>query len=102
MLIMYKMLQACRHERDEAEQKLAKVTADNDGLVQRLVDMKATEVERMNEVNRTCDEMVGSLSSSVHLKTSCFWSSSAIQCMSPVNACIFGAYYQSIKQLQYC
>ena len=52
------LLQTFRHERAEAEQKLNKLTADNDQLVQRLVEMKATEVERMNEVNRTCDEMV--------------------------------------------
>jgi len=52
------LLQTSRHERAEAEQKLNKLTADNDQLVQRLVEMKATEVERMNEVNRTCDEMV--------------------------------------------
>lgn len=52
------LLQTSRHERAEAEQKLNKLTADNDELVQRLVEMKATEVERMNEVNRTCDEMV--------------------------------------------
>ena len=51
-------LQTSRHERVEAEQKLSKLTAENDELVQRLVEMKATEVERMNEVNRTCDEMV--------------------------------------------
>ena len=53
-----RLLQTSRHERAEAEQKLNKLTADNDQLVQRLVEMKATEVERMNEVNRTCDEMV--------------------------------------------
>ncbi len=52
------LLQTSRHDRAEAEQKLNKLTADNDQLVQRLVEMKATEVERMNEVNRTCDEMV--------------------------------------------
>ena len=51
-------LQTSRHEREEAEQNLTKMTADNAELVQRLVEMKATEVERMNEVNRTCDEMV--------------------------------------------
>jgi hypothetical protein len=55
------LLQASRHDRAEAEQKLNKLTADNDQLVQRLVEMKATEVERMNEVNRTCDEMVSHL-----------------------------------------
>ncbi|DBA83439.1 hypothetical protein WJX79_006327 [Trebouxia sp. C0005] len=53
-------LETSRHERAEAEQKLNKLTADNDELVQRLVEMKATEVERMNEVNRTCDEMLKS------------------------------------------
>ncbi|DBA79590.1 TPA: hypothetical protein ACH3X1_008277 [Trebouxia sp. C0004] len=55
-----RLLQTSRHERAEAEQKLNKLTADNDQLVQRLVEMKATEVERMNEVNRTCDEMLKS------------------------------------------
>ncbi|DBB04827.1 TPA: hypothetical protein ACH3X3_010116 [Trebouxia sp. C0006] len=56
-------LEASRYDRAEAEQKLNKLTADNDQLVQRLVEMKATEVERMNEVNRTCDEMLKSASS---------------------------------------
>lgn len=51
-------LQTSRHERDEAEQKLSKVTAENADLVQRFHDMKSTEVERMNEVNRACEEMV--------------------------------------------
>lgn len=54
------VLQTSRHEREEAEQKLIKMSADNADLVQRLVEMKATEMERMMEVNRTCDEMVSS------------------------------------------
>ena len=32
---------------------------ENGALVQRLIQLKATEVERMNEVNRVCEEMVG-------------------------------------------
>ena len=51
-------LQTSRHDRDEAEQQLSKMTAENADLVQRFHDMKSTEVERMNEVNRACEEMV--------------------------------------------
>ena len=51
-------LQTSRHERDEAERKLSKMTAENGDLVQRFHDIKSTEVERMNEVNRACEEMV--------------------------------------------
>ena len=51
-------LQTSRHERDEAEQKLSKMTSENADLVQRFHHMKSTEVERMNEVNRACEEMV--------------------------------------------
>ena len=51
-------LQTSRHERDEAEQKLSKMTAESADLVQRLNHMKSTEIERMNDVNRTCEEMV--------------------------------------------
>lgn len=51
-------LQTSRHERDEAEQELSKMTAENADLVQRFHDIKSTEVERMNEVNRACEEMV--------------------------------------------
>ena len=51
-------MQASRHARDEAEQSLGKIKADNEELVQRLVEMKATEIERLDQVNRTCEEMV--------------------------------------------
>ena len=54
-------LQTSRHERDEAEKKLNQMTAENADRVQRFHDMKSTEVERMNEVNRACEEMVCSL-----------------------------------------
>ena len=57
------VVQTSRHDRNQAEQKLNQMMTENAELVQRLVEMKATEVERMNEVNRTCDEMV----SLVHL-----------------------------------
>lgn len=51
-------LQTSRHERDEAEKKLNQMSAENADLVQRFHDMRSTEVERMNEVNRACEDMV--------------------------------------------
>lgn len=65
-------LQTSRHERDEAEQKLSKMTAENTDLVQRFHHMKSTEVERMNEVNKACEEMVCFLpSSQLHVPYFC-------------------------------
>ncbi|KAL3161687.1 hypothetical protein ABBQ38_008786 [Trebouxia sp. C0009 RCD-2024] len=51
-------LETSRHERDEAEKKLNQMTAENADLVQRFHDMKSSEVERMNEVNRACEDML--------------------------------------------
>lgn len=51
-------VQTSRHEREEAEKAIAQLKAEVSALERRLVDMRATEVERMNEVNRTCEEMV--------------------------------------------
>ena len=52
------VLQTARHEREQADKKIAQLTAEVSELEKRLVEMRATEVERMNDVNRTCEEMV--------------------------------------------
>ena len=45
-------------DKEAAEGKVATLEADNTELSKRLVEMKMTEIERINEVNRICDEMM--------------------------------------------
>ncbi len=52
-------LQARLADKEAAEARATKLETENGALVQRLIQLKATEVERMNEVNRVCEEMVG-------------------------------------------
>ena len=60
-------MQTSRHERGEADKRIAQLTAEVSELERRLVEMRVTEVERMNEVNRTCEEMVGASGLLLHL-----------------------------------
>lgn len=52
------VLQTARHEREQADKKIAQLTAEVSELEKRLVEMRATEVERMNNINHDCEEMV--------------------------------------------
>lgn len=60
-------MQTARHERGEADKRIAQLAAEVSELERRLVEMRATEVERMNEVNRTCEEMVGASGLLLHI-----------------------------------
>ena len=74
------LMQTLRHEKAETEQKLSKLVSDNDQLVQRLVESKATEVERMNEVNRTCEEMVRRMHSCSYMSVALQRSKEPLSC----------------------
>lgn len=45
-------------DKEAAESRAAALEADNHELVARLVEMKATEVQRIDETNRICEQMV--------------------------------------------
>ena len=51
-------LQVRLQDKETAQQRVQALEIDNTELSQRLVEMKMTEIERMNEVNRVCDEMM--------------------------------------------
>ena len=53
-------IQARLAEADAAAAAAAAAQAENAELVKRLVEMKDREIERMNEMNRMREEMVGS------------------------------------------
>ena len=51
-------LQARQTEKEAAQQRVQTLELDNDELSKRLVEMKMTEIDRMNDVNKLCDEMM--------------------------------------------
>ncbi|KAK9903907.1 hypothetical protein WJX75_000087 [Coccomyxa subellipsoidea] len=51
-------LQARLEEKEAAEKKAAKLENEQAELSKRLVDLKMSEIERMNEVNKMCEEMM--------------------------------------------
>lgn len=51
-------VQARLKDKEAAQAQASKLEAENQDLVQRLVTMKSTEVERMNELNKAYEEMV--------------------------------------------
>jgi len=51
-------LQSRLADKETAESRAAALEADNHELAARLVEMKRTEIERMHETNRICEQMV--------------------------------------------
>ena len=51
-------MQARQVEKEAAQQRVQALELDNAELSQRLVEMKTTEIDRMNDVNKLCDEMM--------------------------------------------
>ena len=45
-------------DKEAAEGRAASLEADNHELAARLVEMKSTEIQRMHETNRICEQMV--------------------------------------------
>ena len=54
-------LQSRLADKEAAEGRAASLEADNHELVTRLMELKATEVQRINETNRICEQMVRGL-----------------------------------------
>lgn len=52
------MLQAHQAEKEAALEQVRHLEADNKDLSRRLVEMKMTEMERINNVNQICSEMM--------------------------------------------
>ena len=50
--------QARQTEKEAAQQRVQTLELDNAELSKRLVEMKMTEIDRMNDVNKLCDEMM--------------------------------------------
>ncbi len=48
-------------DKEAAEAEAARLRAESAALAARLVELKATEAERMNEVNKMCEQMVSSI-----------------------------------------
>ena len=45
-------------DKEAAEREAARLTADNHQLASRLVEMKEGEMQRMEDTNRMCEQMV--------------------------------------------
>lgn len=57
-LLSGSFMQARQVEKEAAQQRVQALELDNAELSQRLVEMKTTEIDRMNDVNKLCDEMM--------------------------------------------
>ena len=51
-------MQARQSEKEAAQQRLQELELDNAEISKRLVEMKMTEIDRMNDVNKICNEMM--------------------------------------------
>lgn len=57
-MVKRNFLQARQTEKEAAQTRAQALELDNDDLSKRLVEMKMTEVDRINDVAKLCDEMM--------------------------------------------
>lgn len=43
---------------EEAQSQVARLKKENEDLIQRVLELKSSEISRMDEVNKMCEEMV--------------------------------------------